>query len=756
MKPSDTFSIGLCVWILSSAIHAQDTKQPVPATSDDPLQTSEPYTVPRVHGQVVLDGLSQEPAWEGIAPLRFVEHRPDFGQPPTEKTEVLIAYDDDYLYVVGRLYDTEPDKIQSNSKKRDSGDPSSEWFGIALDTFNDKENALAFFTTPTGLRWDATIFNDAQQNSTSPSAPMNISWNTFWDVAVRRNDEGWFTEMRIPFSSLRFQDKDGRVVMGLISWRLIARKNECVIFPAIPPNWGFLSRFKPSKAQEIVFENIYSRKPLYIAPYLLGGIGQSFERNDEETAYQRIETPEHEIGLDMKYGLTNNLTLDVTLNTDFAQVEADDEQINLTRFSLFFPEKRLFFQERSSNFDFNFGGPNRLFYSRRIGIEDGIPVRIYGGARLVGRVGSYDVGILNMQTAAGDSLPSENFGVLRLRKRVLNPYSYVGGMTTSRIGADGSYNVAYGLDGIFRLSSEDYLSFKWAQTFETGRPNNPLSLRPTRLWVNYDRRTQKGFGCYLIGSYSGSHYNPGIGFNLRDDFTCLYENLRYGWLPETSGLFHHQVFLEGQLIWGNATGALESSNLGLGWEAETRSGYMGKILPMIFYESVPDTFPLSDDVHIPEGSYTFAALTGTWQTPDNRPLFFAADWHIGSFYDGWRFSLAFTPRWSVSSSLEIEATLEWDRIDFSNRNQVFNAHIERLRFLYMLSTKCCISAFVQYNSEVDQVIENVRFRYNPREGVDLYLVYNESLNTDRHRETPVLPFTDNRTVLLKVTHTFTL
>ncbi|MFB0518306.1 MAG: DUF5916 domain-containing protein, partial [Acidobacteriota bacterium] len=359
----------LLIVLFSGLMTAQEKKESKREGSQQEgkqrLERQEQLIMPRIKGPVTLDGLSNEPAWEGIEPLPVVMHRPNFGNEPSERTEILVAYDDDFLYVAGRLFDSEPTKIQSNSKERDSGDPSSEWFGIIIDSFNDNENALEFLTTPAGLRCDVAVFNDAQGEN-----PVNISWNTFWDVETVRNDEGWFAEFRIPFSSLRFQDINGRVVMSIISWRYIARKAEWVIFPAIPPNWGFYSILKPSQAQEVVFEGLYRRKPLYIAPYLLGGFGQSFELNEGETGYQRVENLAHEVGLDVKYGLTSNLTLDVTLNTDFAQVEADDQQINLTRFSLFFPEKRLFFQERSSNFDFNFetGEPNRLFYSRRIGI----------------------------------------------------------------------------------------------------------------------------------------------------------------------------------------------------------------------------------------------------------------------------------------------------------------------------------------------------------------------------------------------------
>ena len=333
--------------------------------------------------------------------------------------------------------------------KRDRSGLTNDQFGIILDTFNDKENGLYFFTTSTGVRLDAAISNDA-----TGTPPFNISWNTFWDAAGTQNEDGWFAEMRIPFSSLRFQDRDGTVTLGLLAYRWIARKNEIAVFPAIPPKWGFHSLIKPSQAREVVLEGIRSTRPLYVTPYGLGGIGQSHVLDAEANGYERDDQPAADMGLDVKYGLASTLTLDVTVNTDFAQVEADDQQVNLTRFSLFFPEKRLFFQERASVFDFRTGESDNLFYSRRIGIADGEVVPVYGGARLIGRLGDWDLGLLNMQTRANAAARSENFGVLRLRRRILNENSYVGGIATTRLAAEG-HNVAYGLDGVLRLFGQD-------------------------------------------------------------------------------------------------------------------------------------------------------------------------------------------------------------------------------------------------------------------------------------------------------------
>jgi hypothetical protein len=713
---------------------------------------SDQIVMPRINGAVILDGLSNEPAWQGIEPLPVVMHMPNFGAEPSERTEILVAYNDDFLYVAGRLYDREPSKIQANSKQRDSGDPSSEWFGIIIDSFNDKENALAFLTTPTGLRNDVTISNDAEG-----ADPINKSWNTFWDVVTEQNDDGWFVEMRIPFSSLRFQDKNGHVVMGINTYRYIARKGEFVIFPATPPNWGFYSFLKPSQAQEVIFEGLYSRKPLYVAPYALGGFGQSFELNEYETAYQSVKNLEHEAGLDVKYGLTSNLTLDVTLNTDFAQVEADDQQVNLTRFSLFFPEKRLFFQERSSNFDFDFetSEPNRLFYSRRIGLHEGKLVRIYGGARLVGRVGPWDLGVLSMQTAPTGDLPSENFGVFRIRRRVFNPYSYIGVISTTRFGMDGTYNVAYGLDGIIRVFGDDYLTIKWAQTFENGQKNTPFSLNPARIRFNWLRRTIKGFGYGLSYSRAGASYNPGMGFEMRENYSRLATGLFYGWIPsEKSPLFSHQVSLSSHLFLRNADGEIESAEVGPGWQFRTKSGWEGKISPQFFYEDVPETFSLSDEAEVPEGRYSFYGLNCELSTTTGKSIYTSATLDLGPFYDGWRTSIGFIPRWNILSDLELSGSYQFNRVTFPDRNQRFTSHIARLRALYMLSTKFSATAFIQYNSAIDVVIANIRLRYNPREGIDLYLVYNEGINTNRYRQDPTLPFTSNRTVMLKYTYTF--
>ena len=721
-------------------------------------QGSERLVLPRLDGPIQLDGLSNEPAWEAVQPWLPTQYEPDNGAPPTERTEFLVAYDDDYIYFALRGYDQDSTGIRSNTLYRDrlSGD---DHFEILLDTFNDNETAVLFTTTPGGIRKDAAISNDASGGGIASGGWINGDFNTFWDVETVVNEEGWFAEMRVPFTSLRFQDEDGQVVMGITLQRKVARKTERLVFPPVPSiaNWAFL---KPSLAQKIVLEGIRARKPLYVTPYGLSGLGQSFPLNDTGTGYPRQDDLKGEAGVDLKYGLTNNLTLDLTVNTDFAQVEADDQQVNLTRFSLFFPEKRQFFQERAGIFDFRTGGLSRLFHSRRVGLtEDGQPVRVLGGARLVGRWGGWDVGFFDMQTAESDSLPSENFGVLRLRRQVFNAYSYAGAMVTSRVGTDGSYNLAYGLDGVVRLAGDDYLTLQWAQTFDHERiDDGDLDLvNSGRFTAEIERRRRRGLGYTAVVAWAGPAYDPGIGFTQRNDFTLLEDAISYTWLPgETSSLIWHTLGLAGFAFVRNGDRSIESAEVGPEWEFAAKSGAGGSLEAKVLFEDLLVPFALSDEAVVPAGSYTFFQVGASYHVSHTRLFQLRPRVEVGTFFDGWQMTAEVSPIWYVSPHLELAGSYLFNRIRFPDRDQRFDAHLARLRIGTALNTKVSTNAFIQFNSATNTVSANVRFRYNVREGNDLWIVYNEGLNTDRHRLTPTLPFTDSRTILVKCTYTFHL
>lgn len=528
--------------------------------------------LPRIDGRITIDGRVTEPAWQDVEPLPMTMYQPTFEGTVRERTEIRVAYDDEYLYVSGRLYDSNPEGIRANSLYRDrySGDDT---FAIILDAFNDSENALWFFTTPTGVRFDMAVSNDAEGGF---GDAVNDNWDTFWSVETTQTEEGWFAEMRIPLSSLGFQAEGTHVTMGLTTYRYIARRNERYVFPAIPPDWA-LGFAKPSQARDVRLTNLETTRPVYLTPYVLGGVDQEVQRTKEKRAHRQRRTLRHEIGGDLKYKITNNLTVDVTANTDFAQVEADPQRINLTRFSLFFPEKRRFFQERASTFAFNTGGNDRLFNSRRIGLVEGQPVPIWGGARLVGRVDDWDVGILNMQTAEDTDLgvPSENFGVARVRRRVFNETSYAGGIVTSRVGTDGSYNVGYGIDGVFRLGGDEYLTVKGVQTVDHALVEQPSfePLAATLGFLRWERRRTEGLHYRGTIIRAGADYRPDIGFVTRRDFSELNGRTAYGWFPKTSTSVRKVTpDVRGSVALRNTDRSVQSARLEHKWELEFDDG----------------------------------------------------------------------------------------------------------------------------------------------------------------------------------------
>jgi hypothetical protein len=701
-------------------------------------------SLPRIEGPVRIDGTVDEAAWERIPPVRLTTHTPVFGRPPSEATTIRIAYDSDYLYAAGVFLDSDPDGIRSNSLYRDrwAGDDA---FTLFLDTFNSNESALWFETNPAGVRMDRTLSDDANE--------YDGSWNTFWDVATMRFREGWAAEMRIPLSSLPFQVDDGRVVMGVTIARLISRKNEWVTFPSIGPSWDIR---QPSVAQDVVLEGVESRTPTYVTPYVLVG-GDRQWRMAAGSAYEPDRTLVREVGVDLKRNLTPNLTLDLTVNTDFAQVEVDEQQINLTRFSLFYPEKRQFFQQRADVFAFNLREGGHLFYSRRIGLtEGGEPVRILGGARLVGRIGAWDVGLLNMQTAATPEVSTENLGAVRWRRRVLNELSYAGGMLTTRLNAEGDHNVGLGLDLALRPSPRDFIAVETVYTVDADSADvNPLER--SQLHVRWQRRATRGLSFTTDVNRVGRDYRPDLGFADRTGFTWLQFFGEYDILPANSFLRR----------WG--PGVLISADVRNGdqsvrqtrwlhwWNYEFPSGASGWIEGLYFRESVRTPFRIANAVDIPPGDYSYFIFNAHHSTAPGALFRFSTDVRVGSFYDGWRTSVTGDVTWNVSNHLELASSYALNALRFGGRGQEVDTHLALLRLRAAANAKASATIFAQYNSVSDRVSVNARLRYNFSEGRDLWIVYDEGINTDRKSLSdadPLLPWSDNRALRIKLTYTF--
>jgi len=718
----------------------------------------EPIRMKKIVGKIDFDGKPVEAAWMSLDTFSLVMHKPNFGSAPSERSEIRVGFDDSYLWIGASLYMKDPSKIFAVTKKRDDMLMGLDAFGILLDTYNDNENALAFFTAPTGLRSDYTIANDATMSSGGPMDAMNFSWNTFWDVKTAIDDKGWYAEIRIPFSSLRFKPEGDVATMGMIIVRNISANNETDTYPAIDPKYGFMATSKPSQAAKIMIEGARPQKPVYFAPYILSGYSRDYALNDAETKYARKDKPVLNAGLDLKYSLNSNLNLDLTANTDFAQVEADDQQVNLTRFSLFFPEKRMFFQERSSLFSYSLGGDfDNLFYSRNIGISDQNPVRIYGGARLVGRAGNLDIGVLDMQTEAYDTVPSENFGVFRLRKQVINPNTYIGGIMTTRLGFNGDENIAYGIDGIFRLFGDDYLQAKWAQSYDSKSAPSLKGLDPSFFLLSWERRSEKGLGYYLRYTYSGEKFNPGIGFIQRAGVNGLNARLLYGWYPgEKSGLFAYNIYVRADRYTRISDKGLESMIITPGIQVQTKKDLFADIGYEIHQEGVSDNFNLSDSVRVSSGFYKYATLHGMMGTSSSKKFSMMSEFFAGNFYDGNRTGIRANLMLNASSSFRLSGGYEFDDIHFRHRqaNNVLYIHSVNVKAIYMFTTKLTATFFIQYVNTSDEMITNFRLRYNPREGNDFYVVLNDYRSLNSHFKVPSPPLYFDRTIMLKYTHTF--
>jgi len=717
------------------------------------LGGNEPYIVTRITGGIIFDGIPDEEVWQAIPALPMITLMPALGKEPSQASVVKIAYDDEYFYLSGILYYSDIKNMRAIGKKRDYGDRSSCIFGFILDTFNDRENAVAFFTNPNGIRTDGAIKNDCQNEGND----FNISWNTFWDVKTDINDNGWTVEFRIPFSSLRFQVKDGKTLIGILVTRWSPALPEMSNFPISSPKLSS-PYYRASLSNVIEFDGLQSSKPVYFTPYVVGGVSQINKLNEAGANYVMNSDFKYDIGGDLKLSISNSLTLDLTVNTDFAQVEADDQKINLSRFSLYFPEKRVFFQEKSDVFDFSFLEGNNLFYSRRIGIYKQNSVRIFGGARLTGRVGKWDIGLLNMQTEKFMANPSENFGVLRVKRSILNPNSYIGAMITSRLGLDGNYNFAYGLDSQVRLTGDEYLTVKVAQTAEDGIQTRPLEMAPTRLLVQWQRRNLVGFGYDLAYTYSGNNYNPGIGFERKLSFHGPVASMHYGWLPKGNTLLrYYRLRFSGYNYWNTSSRLHETTHGNLNLYLEARKGFGGNVTAFWFNEKLAHKLVLGNNqATVPSGNYSFYYVSLGYSSSRARNFSYSLSSTVGQFFDGWRTSFYVSPMLKAGSDFDFGLTYYLDYVDFRERDMRFTNHIVGFKALMTLTTSTSLALFTQYNSAINGIIANIRFRFNPKEGSDLYIVYDEGLNTIKGTEIPSLPFSKGRTVLLKYTYTFRL
>ncbi len=736
----------------SAALGAVTLLLLVACVAPGPLRAQSAIEPPRLDGAgVTLDGELGEEAWDRAWSVSL-DHQlqPDEGAVPSESTEIRIFYDGGALYLAARVHENEPSRIVERSLERNSFHrQEQDGVAVILDTNGDERTAFGFIVSPSGVRTDLAVVDESRVS-------WNVDWNAFWDAASTVDAEGWTTEVRIPFSSLRFEpDAEGAVRMGMILWRYLARNDEFAVFPAIPNNWGNAA-YKPAAGSPVVFRGVEAARPLYIKPYALGGIERRTRLAEGGGAWETVGDPTYEAGLDVKYNVTSNLVLDVTVNTDFAQVEADDERFNLERFSLFFPEKRDFFQERADLFSLRLpGGSDRLFHTRRIGIAQGQPTPILGGARLTGRQGDWEVGLLNMQT--GDTrlgetaIPSENFGVVRLRRPVLDQGSYVGALVTSRSDLDRAHNVVYALDADLHLGGSHFLGLQAAGSADRG----PMEGDGAMGSVVLQRRISRGFSFGSSFTHVGPDFRPASGFVRRTGLNRWGHRSQYTWFPSSgSRIQNHSLSHRFEFIWDDRFRTLETNTSALMWRFGFRSGASATLQAGYAREVLEEGFQVGG-LPVGAGRHEFFDGSVRYGSPSGSALRLDAEAGGGGYYGGHRWGGSLDLSWNPDPRLSLGVENVVNRIELpAGREEVL---ISRLRVGSALNPTLSAAAFIQYNSSAEIVTPNVRIRYNPREGSDLFLVYNEGLRTSLEPDGPLAPAPPRsqlRSVQVKYTYTF--
>jgi hypothetical protein len=704
------------------------------------------------NADIRINGQLDESTWKTLSPIKsWYQLTPDEGEQPSAKTEMWIFHDENAIYLGARLYTKNMSALVTRSLERDSYSPDQDAIALILDTLNDNRTAFGFIVSSAGVRTDIAIYDDAETGST----PWNTDWNAFWDAVTHQDSDGWSAEIRIPFSSLRFKIRDGQTEMGLILWRYIAKNVEYDVFPAIPNKWS-LSAYKPSQALDVRFNNIREKHPLYIRPYVLGGVEQENVLQLSPSAYKLKSQYRRTVGLDIKFNLTSNHILDGTLNPDFAQVEADDQRINLTRFSLFFPEKRPFFQERADLFDFRIPvGGQKLFHSRTIGIREGQTVPIIGGLRLTGRTGNWHIGFLEMQTARSEIeeewVGSENFGVLRIKRDIKNDGSFIGGMVTSRTDFHGNYNLVTALDtDISLLAPHAYLKIGLARSAEPGAQFGKSLMGSLTL----ESRIRRGFSYAVVARHVGSEFYPGLGYLYRGNVNLLYNRLEYIWFPDTGSPIQNHGFQNKMIgMWDSETGEFETFDNNLLWEALFRSGANVQVNLKLMKENLQNSFSIGD-IEIEPGRYRFAYFDANFQSPSGLPFQIGIKGIGGGYYGGQQLGSELSSSWTLSPHLTLRIEYIYNFIKIEERT--YEPHVARFRLLSALNRSLSAGIFIQYSSDLRQLSSNIRIRYNPSEGTDFYIVYNEGIYTSLEDEFPPHPRTVGRSILLKFNYTFIL
>ena len=691
----------------------------------------------------VIDGRVNDAAWNGVQPYTsFTQQDPIEGAPASEKTEVRVAIGKGNVYVGIIAFDSDPSKIIVSQARRDASLNDTDSVVMVFDTFNDLQNAFVFGTNPLGIEYDGQVAREGQTsgvsvggggggNTTSTTrggiSAFNPNWDGDWTVRAQITERGWEAELAIPLKTLRYQTGENQT-WGFNLLRNIRHKNEQVYLAPIPRGFDI---YRVSLAAKMTGLNLPARRDIKLIPYALGSVNKDYTLATDNV------TKNADFGVDLKWGIRPNLTLDVTYNTDFAQVEADEEQVNLTRFDLFFPEKRPFFLENASTFQF--GNPQQidLFFSRRIGLSpSALPIDIRGGARLSGKIGGWTVGLLNIQAddvenITGDIIgPANNFSVLRVQREVGR--SSYGGIFVSRQGfgqakiAD-DWNRSYGVDANVQLTTNQRVSAFLARTDtpETRTTGPRGSDYSGRLFYNFTNPLWQVSGGY---SQVGENFNPEVGFlprrgYRRPEFRAFFQPQpkRWPWIRRISPHTSYTSFY-------GFDGELQSSNYHFHWfEIQPRQG--GRFGSFFDYAQDVPTVPFTvfnrdgRRVVIPAGSYGWGQYAFEYLHNPASRVTATARYRIGNYYDGDFQSLEFTSDYRITP--QATASLGWTRQDIDLPYGSFVNNLVPIKANYSFTTLTNLSALLQYNGQTGQFSSNIRFAWLNRSGTGLFVVFND-------------------------------
>ena len=694
----------------------------VPAIS----QTTPPpssITAVRIETPPMVDGVMDDSCWRLATPVTdFKQREPKEGLAATERTEIRLVYDDWALYIGVWCFDTEPHKLVANELRRDFSYAQEDNIEIIFDTYRDLRNGFLFVTNPNGARFDALVTDEGKN--------VNENWNGVWDVRTQTNSEGWFAEIEIPFSTLRFPD-DTVQVWGVNFERNIRRKREQVRWQGYSRNYELEQL---SKAGLLLgLRDIHRGTTLEVKPYVSGGYQQNAFPEKSRTILTKV-------GVDLKYPLTQTLTLDVTFNTDFAQVEADRAQINLTRFPLFFPEKRDFFLEGAGTFDLNFGGRPLLFYSRRIGLSNGEQIPIIAGARVVGKVDEYDIGVLDMQTGKKGNEPTTNYAVVRVKRSILNE-SYVGMMLVNKQ-VSGGYNRGYGADANLRFSNilgSNVLEVggAFAGTITPGLSGENLAYR---VYVDYPN----DFVDHFLGFRDvQQNFNPEVGFVSRRGKQLSWA-LRIAPRPGVLGI-RRLVFKPVDVEYYWDTNNVPESAF---WEWRplgftTESGEFFEFNIQRTFDRLDADFEVFNGVIIPKGRYHYTHYEIQFETNSSRLLSGGVFYNWGDYYTGRRKALYASGTLKANRHLSLSADFSTNRIELFRGS--FTTRELGAWIGYAFSTLLDTRIFVQWNNKDQQVNLNFRLHWIPKIGSDVFLVLNALADSSHWRNSQT-------TMLIKVAY----